>query len=184
QVAVGWREERRPLHMGTVVRAAARHVHHAYAELVEHLQQGPRLLERVVESVVVTKHAEAGRRVAGRLTARLANSVLALPVRLDVEGRQTDADRHARHARLDALDGPPWESQAVLDRSPVLPGPVLRTDQFVAQVAVAELDVDELKPGAPRAAGRSDELVDQPIELVVGHDRCTARHAAVEHRMR
>ena len=45
------------------------------------------------------------------------------------------------------------------------------------------LDVDELEADRVRPLGRGDELVDQPVDLVVGQHRHAAGKALVEHRV-
>ena len=54
---------------------------------------------------------------------------------------------------------------------PYVPGRGPRAEQLVPEVAVAVLDVDEGEARLARAHRRGDEVVDQPIELVVGEDR-------------
>ena len=72
------------------------------------------------------------------------------------------------------------EARAVLEAAAVAALAVARAQQLVAEVAVAVLDVDELKPdgvGAPRGV---DEVVDEAVEVVVGHQRDAAGEALVE----
>ena len=67
---------------------------------------------------------------------------------------------------------------------PNLPRATARAQQLVEQIAVTVLDVHELKPDVLRQPRGMHELVDQPVELVIGEDAHARGEAPVEHRMR
>jgi hypothetical protein len=62
---------------------------------------------------------------------------------------------------------------------------VVSRQQFVQQVAVAVLDVDEVEPGLPGEHGGVHVVLGEPVEFVVGQHRCGVdADAAVEQRVR
>ncbi len=73
---------------------------------------------------------------------------------------------------------------------PKRPGPRAGAQELVQQIAVAGLDIDELKADVAGQSGRGDVAVDQPLQVVVGPDdrvhrpdRCrTSRRAADDDR--
>jgi hypothetical protein len=67
----------------------------------------------------------------------------------------------------DAIDDAGHEPRAVFERATVATRTVARAQEFVAEVSVAVLHVDEGEPGACGQSRRRDEFLDQPIELIV-----------------
>ena len=53
----------------------------------------------------------------------------------------------------------------------------------MSEIAVTVLEVDGREPGVPGEPGRGDELIDQPIELLVGDDSDTIGKPSIEERV-
>ena len=87
---------------------------------------------------------------------------------VDVHPRGEDDVRDRGPDRVEDVAG---QSGAVLEAAAVRAGPVAGTEQFVQQVAVALLDVDEVEADGPGQARGGDVVVDQPLQLVVGDER-------------
>ena len=110
----------------------------------------------------------------------LARAVSRFAIGHAVDDRQPNADAKPRHSRADAVGDRGEESGAVLEAATVPAVAGARAQQLVPEVAVAVLDVDELKADVVGAPGGIDEVVDQAIDLVVCHQRDAAGKALVE----
>ena len=73
----------------------------------------------------------------------------------------------------------------MLEAATVLAGPIEGAQQLVTEVSVTVLEIDELKSGVPGALARAHEVLDQPIQLRVGHARIliVEAEAAIQHGM-
>ena len=102
-----------------------------------------------------------------------------------IERAQPHADAQARRFGADALDDLAHEARAVFEAAAIRSGPVDGAEEFVAEIAVAVLDVDEIVAALLGALGRDHVVVDQPLDLVVADHRPARRIAelAVEQRV-
>ena len=145
QVAVRRREDRRPLDVRVVVGAARRQADPVDPQRRKAREQRVGILD--VAGCAGPREPERGR-VA--LVAHLghADVVGARLERHHVEGRQPHADLEAWRVGADAVRDAGQEPQPVVEAAAVLARPGPRAEQFVPEVAVAVLDVDEREPGA------------------------------------
>ena len=121
-----------------------------------------------------------------RPAIRLADAVGAGLEGNPVEGAQAHADVQAGTSRADARDDLAQEAGAVLEAAAIAPRPVDRGQEFVPQIAVTVLDVDEVEARLlTRAAAAITKSLDQIVDLVVGHQRVVVRQVVfrVEQRM-
>ena len=102
---------------------------------------------------------------------RHARALGALAVRHDVERGEAHDDLQPGRRGANAVDDLAHEARAVLEAAAERPGPLVRAEQLVAEIAVAVLDVDEAKARVGRQLRGGDEVVDQPAQLVVAQDR-------------
>ena len=121
--------------------------------------------------------------VAGGGGLGFARAVGGLAVRHAVEYREPDADAEARDFRADPVGHGEEEARAVLEAAAVAAFAVARAQQLVAEVSVAVLDVDELKPDGVGAARGLDEVGNEAIDVLVFHQRDAAGKAFVEDRV-
>ena len=143
-------------------------------------QQHAPVVERAIH-VFVMQHAEAGL-LAGHLLGN-ADAFGTLPMRHDVDDRHPNEDREAGHGAANA--SMIWVRNRMRFSSdpPYLPGPRLRAQHLVAEIAMARLRVDELKAAVMREPRRGDVVVHEAIELVVGQHAHAAREPLIENRM-
>jgi len=71
----------------------------------------------------------------------------------------------------------PQESRAVLEAAAVAAGPVDRAEEFVAQIAVAVLEIDECEPGTLGQRGCAREVLDEAGDVIVAEQRIVGRDA-------
>ena len=166
--------------MRVVVRASRAGADPSHAETLEHRQRLAALRQCLVHVVV-----EQTKSHLARLARRLGHAVtiFGFAVRNRIEDGEPDADDQSGNGRADAFDHLPHESHPVFQRPAVAAGPVARAKQFVAEVPVALLHIDEPEPGAVREPRRGDEIVDQVIKLFVGEHAHFARHPPIEYGM-
>ncbi len=93
------------------------------------------------------------------------------------------ANAEARTGRAHAIGNVPEKAQAVVERSAVAAWPAARAQQFVAEIAMAVLQVDELEAEVGREPRGGDEVFAQPVELIVGQHAHAAGEPVVEERM-
>ena len=103
-------------------------------------------------------------------------SIFIADERQRVEGRKPDADQQVRTLGADAGDRLAHESRAIFKTAAEISRPVVGRQQFVAQVAVAMLHVNEPEADALGHFRCGDELVDEPAQIVVAdHARVVVR---------
>ena len=73
-----------------------------------------------------------------------------------------------RYRGPDGLEDVAGEARAVLEAAAVGAGAVASAEQFIQQVAVALLHVDEVEPDLDRELRRRDVVIDEPLQFVVG----------------
>jgi len=88
-----------------------------------------------------------------------------------VEGAQSHADHEALTLSLDSFDDQPRKARAIFKAAAELARAGVGAKQFVAEVAVAMLDIDESEPDAPGRAGGADVIIDQAVDVIVADDR-------------
>ena len=59
------------------------------------------------------------------------------------------------------------KARAVFQAAAISAGPIDRAQEFVAEIAVAMLDIDEIEAALVGALGCDDVVFDQPLDLVV-----------------
>ena len=162
QVAIRWREERRPLNVRHVVRAAGGDADHLNPQLRQQRQQTMGLVHARAMLAEGPRPVVIGGPVVGDADAVRAG----LPGG-HVEGAQAQADAESRRLAADAGDDLAQEARAVFEAAAVASRATEGAEKLVAQVAVAVLDIDPGEAGALRQTGRVDEVLDQAGDLVV-----------------
>ena len=178
--------------MRRVVGRAGGGVENLHAELRAQLRELKRLREVNLRRVALA-HAEAvAVRQAVRVLLRDAGAELAghgqcrvRAMRHLVKAAQAHAELDGIPTRADARDDVAQDARAVLEAAAELAGPRVRAEELVQQIAVAMLQVHEVRAHVPRELRRADEVLDEPLNLVVGEDLRVARdlELRVENRM-
>ena len=189
-IAVGRRIQCGPDQMRIVIGAGRGQVDEAHAELAHDLEQrlgfGEIVFERIVRIAAerIRIRRAVGFRHAGAERAGHRQRRIRLE-RHGIERGKPHADLQPRRFGANALDDLAHEARAVLQAAAVRTGPVDRAEEFVAEIAVAMLDVDEIVTAGLGALGRDDIIVDQPLDLVVADHGPVRRIAefAIEQRM-
>ena len=164
-VAVARREQRRPLRMRTVIRAARGHADPSHFAILEHLEHLPGLGERRVEIAVLSRPKPAGYVIG--IDRGHTRAIRALAMRDEVERREAHHHLKSRHvARMPSMISR-MKRVRFSRLPPKRPGPLMRAEQLVSEIAVTVFDVDELKAGLGRQLRGGDEIVDQPADVVV-----------------
>src|SRR4029079_15671053 len=149
-VAVEGRNQRRPLHVRVVVRAARGDADPPDAELLEHPQDAARLVQRRVEILVPRHDTETRKRsVVRRL--RLPDLIrAAFAIRHGVEHGEANHELEAADLRLYRLHETAHEARASFERTAVSAGAGSSAEQLVTEIAVARLQIDEPESGVAR----------------------------------
>ena len=111
----------------------------------------------------------------GELDAVVDGPVLALPLGVVVEpvgGADADEEGHGvGHDGADALDGLKGEADAVLEGATILVGALVRRggEEAGHEVAMGEMQLDDVEAGVNGAKGAGDEVALQLLDLGDGH---------------
>ena len=179
-IAIGGREVGGPLDVRVVVGAAGGGADESDAQLAEHVEQGVGLGEVDAEPGVVTAEREPIR--VGRLGS--TDSPVARDVRHQIERRQPHRDRQAGGAVAYATDHGSEERCAPTQVTTEATLPVVAAEEFVEQVTVAVLDVDEVETRLLCEHGGRDVPLGQLVEFIVAEHRLRVdADSRVEHRV-
>ena len=88
----------------------------------------------------------------------------------EVEHADADPDLQARGLGLDSRDDLAEEPGAVLQAAAVAAGPRSGGEEFVPEITVAMLEVDEMESGALRPLRRAHVILDQSGDRVIGEN--------------
>ena len=87
------------------------------------------------------------------------------------KARKPHADLQPRRFGANALDNLAHEARAVFQAAAIGAGPIDGAEEFVAEIAVTVLDVDEIVAAGLGALRGDDIVIDQPLDLVVADHR-------------